>query len=304
MTQAPRILLVDDLPANIYTLSRALAEDYQILIATSGADALQTAEQQQPDLILLDVMMPEMDGLEALRRLRRSDWGRQIPVILVTADDRTQTQVDGLDLGADDFIAKPVVVPVVQARVRNVLERQCLQRELIRLATQDALTDLLNRRCFFDKGEEELRRVGRYQHACGLIMLDLDHFKAINDQYGHAIGDLALQAFSRILTAIVRAGDLAGRIGGEEFGVLLPHTDESGTRVLAERIRLAVSRCAIPVEGGSNVVLTTSAGVTQLLASDSRFEKALQRADAALYNAKAEGRNRVRGFAEPEKLME
>lgn len=132
MTTTSKILLVDDTPANLHTLSHALGRDYDLAVATSGVDALEIARETRPDLILLDVMMPGMDGLETLNRLRQSDWGREIPVILLTADDRTATQVSGFNLGADDFIAKPIVIPVVQARVRNRLEQSRLRRELAR----------------------------------------------------------------------------------------------------------------------------------------------------------------------------
>jgi len=287
------ILLVDDLPSNLHTLSRTLSDEYDLSVATSGMEALNLAQVIAPDLILLDVMMPEMDGLETLRRLRSSDWGREIPVILVTADDRVETQVSGLELGADDFIAKPIVAPILKARVRNVLERRRLQRELIWLANTDELTCALNRRRFFAQGEAERVRVGRYKHPCGLLMLDLDHFKSVNDQHGHATGDAVLKAFADTISALLRNADQFGRIGGEEFAILLPQTDRQGTLNLAERLRQAVAEIQLPNEDGKTIQITTSIGATQLIATDKRLDDALQRADSALYAAKAAGRNRV-----------
>lgn len=144
MTTKPRILLVDDQPANLHTLSRALDDSYEIAIALSGATALELAERHRPDLILLDVMMPQMDGLETLKRLHATPWGRDIPVIHITADDRTETQVKALELGAEDFITKPIVVPVLQARVRNVLARRQAEAEL--KLHRDHLADLAAQR--------------------------------------------------------------------------------------------------------------------------------------------------------------
>jgi diguanylate cyclase (GGDEF)-like protein len=293
LSERARILLVDDLPANLHTLCRALASEYDLAIATSGSSALALARDSAPDLILLDVMMPEMDGFETLRHLRQSHWGRTVPVMLVTADDRSETQVKGLDLGADDFITKPVVVPVVQARVRNLLERQQLQRELMRLATTDELTGVLNRRCLFSHGESARTMVVRYQQACGLVMLDIDYFKQVNDRYGHAVGDAVLIAFAATIGGLLRDSDHFGRIGGEEFALLLPNTDHKGTLILAERLRQAVMAMRIQNDEGESVLVTTSIGVTQLTADDLQFDDAMRRADSALYQAKFLGRNRV-----------
>lgn len=293
MSSRVKILLVDDVPANLHTLSQALMDQYDLSVTTSGADALALAEHSAPDLILLDVMMPEMDGLETLRRLRQTDWGREIAVILVTADDRTETQVFGLDQGADDFIAKPVVVPIVQARVRNLLERQRLRRELMRLATTDELTGTANRRHFFELGEAERSRVVRYKQPCGLLMLDIDHFKSVNDQHGHAAGDAVLTAFAETIQSLLRQPDVLGRLGGEEFAVLLPQTEPQGTLDLAERLRARVEEMGVAADNGSTIRVTTSLGATQLQASDRSFDVALQRADTALYTAKDGGRNQV-----------
>lgn len=288
-----RILLVDDQPANLHTLSRALASEWELSVATSGAAALELAEQLVPDLILLDVMMPEVDGLQTLARLRATSWGRDMPVILITADARTETQVDGLELGAEDFITKPVVVPVVQARVRNLLERHRLRHELVRRATTDELTGILNRRRFLERSQDEHRRLTRYADACGLLMLDVDHFKAINDRHGHAAGDEALRTIGAVLPSLLREQDLVGRIGGEEFALLLPHTDREGSLALAERIRRTIAQLPIRPDTGEDITLTVSIGSTQLTAADPDLETAMRRADAALYAAKAAGRDRV-----------
>jgi diguanylate cyclase (GGDEF)-like protein len=289
-----RILLVDDLPANLHTLSGILSEEYELSIAMSGADALKLARETDPDLILLDVMMPQMDGYETLCRLRACERCRHIPVIMVTTDDRTETQVSGLDLGADDFIAKPLVVPVLKARVRNVLGRRREQGELLRLATTDNLTGALNRLRFMELGEGERGRHKRYGQPCGLLMLDLDHFKRVNDAHGHAAGDTVLKAFAGTVAGLLRHTDLFARIGGEEFALLLPQTDRNGTLNLAERLRAAVAGIRLDHEGGAEIAVTVSVGVSRLLPADGGLQEALARADAALYEAKAAGRNCVR----------
>jgi diguanylate cyclase (GGDEF)-like protein len=297
LMEPTRILLVDDLPANLHTLSRALADEYELSVATSGAAALRLAEQLLPDLILLDVMMPDLDGLQTLARLRATSWGREIPVILITADARTATQVEGLERGAEDFITKPVVVPVVQARVRNLLERHRLRRELIRRATIDELTGVLNRRRFLERSQEEHRRLTRYPDACGLLMLDVDRFKAINDDHGHATGDEALRTIGATLPSLLREPDLVGRIGGEEFPLLLPQTDRAGSLALAERIRRTIAQLPIGTDPDGHLRLTVSIGVTQLTPDDPDLETAMRRADAALYAAKDAGRDQVHEHA-------
>jgi len=293
MNDKPKLLLVDDLPANLHTLSAALAKDYDLSIAISGETALSLAKQIEPDLILLDVMMPNLDGFQTMARLRATYWGKHIPVILITADDRIETQVNGLEQGADDFITKPVVIPVVQARVRNLLERQRLRRELFRLATGDGLTGAFNRRYFLECGEIERRRTLRHGYPSSVLMLDIDHFKSVNDLYGHALGDRVLQVLAQTLKAGLRDSDILGRLGGEEFAILLPHSDQAGVLLLAERLRVAVEQSVLPLDDGGELRVKVSIGVTQIELQDHGLEAALRRADAALYAAKTAGRNRV-----------
>jgi PAS domain S-box-containing protein len=184
--ESARLLLVDDFPENLHTLSRILVGSYDLSVATSGADALAIAQETLPDLILLDVMMPQMDGLETLRRLRASDWGREIPVILVTADDRVETQVAGLEQGADDFIAKPIMAPVLMARVRNVLARQQVTRALARHGEYNALMRrmaLVFIHLPLDRFDTEinaaLARIGSFFHADRAYLFEYDHAAGI-----------------------------------------------------------------------------------------------------------------------------
>ena len=434
------ILIVDDVPSNIEVLAAALESDYELQFALSGEQALAMIAEEAPDLVLLDIMMPGMDGLETLRRLRAREAsqgeGHETSVILITADNRPETQVQGLSLGAQDFLTKPVELTVMRARVVNVLERRRLNdetasllakleaanhalanmselnsvllasagegiysvdlngvctsanpaakkllgcseaeivghdqharfhhhrpdgsvyskedcpvsqtlrdglvrsaedvfirqdgswlpvlltvtpmvlegtrvgaevlfqditerqrttRELFRLATTDSLTGTLNRRRFFELGEAECKRVERYGMATALLMLDLDYFKNINDQHGHSAGDAVLVQFATVVKNVLREVDIFGRLGGEEFAVLLLETDMAGAHVIAERLRQAVEAGRVANPAG-DIAITVSIGVTALGVKEESLDQAMIRADRALYRAKAGGRNQT-----------
>ena len=431
-----RILIVDDVPDNISFLAAVLDGEYETQFALSGEQALDLVAQAVPDLVLLDVMMPGMSGLETLERLRGLPGGNKLPVILITADTRTTTHIEGLRLGAQDFLTKPVEVPVLLARIHNALERrrlegeaqaltlkltaanhelkrlvelnavllasagegifsvdltgtctsvnpaalkllgyteeevlgqnqhvvfhhhrpngmeypsaecpifqtlrdgvvrrldehfirkdgtmlpvlltvtpmmldgtrvgaevlfqdiserQRMERELFRLATTDVLTGILNRRRFLELGEAEQMRVARYGTDSALLMLDLDHFKNVNDRYGHSVGDEVLRSFAREVTGLLRTVDVFGRLGGEEFAVLLPETDTEGAVVFAERLRNAVAAMQVPVENGA-VGITVSIGIAKVCAGGASLDQVLVAADRALYRAKESGRNQT-----------
>ncbi|MGB0671111.1 MAG: GGDEF domain-containing response regulator, partial [Rhodospirillales bacterium] len=252
--------------------------------------------EQKPDLILLDVMMPEMDGFEVLVRLKDDPATSSIPVIFVTALAQEEDEAKGLRLGAIDYVTKPLRPPVVRARVRNHLALKKALDDLSRIAATDPLTGLANRRAFDEAIGTEWARARRGQEPLSLVLLDLDHFKAFNDTYGHGKGDDCLRATSAVIDATAsRASDLAVRLGGEEFGVLLPGVGEDGAMDIAERIRAGIEALAIP-HAGSKVaaVVTSSLGVATCLPSpDCTALDLYEAADKALYSAKNGGRNRV-----------
>lgn len=287
-----KLLLVDDMPANLHTLSRALASDYDLSVATSGARALALAETLLPDLILLDIMMPEMDGLEVLRRLRHSSWGTELPVILVTADDRTETQVKGLDLGADDFIAKPVVVPVVLARIRTQLERKHLRDRLQHLALYDGLTDLPNRVLLADRMRQAMAQALRRNLRVAVVFLDLDGFKAVNDTHGHAVGDSLLLTLSRRLQEVLREGDVLARLGGDEFvAILIDIPELAACETVLQRMLETVARPVI--DEARTLHVSASLGVSFFPQEQPiEAEQLLRQADQAMYQAKLKGKNR------------
>lgn len=294
----PRVLIVDDIDDNIAILGRTLASEHEISFALSGPQALAMIANQPPDLVLLDVMMPGMDGLETLRRIKALPGAQDVPVIMVTGDGRSETQVLGLELGAADFLSKPVDLSILRARVRNVLERERLVRQLVHLATTDGLTAVANRRRFFQLAEAELLRVRRYGSLAGLLMVDLDQFKQVNDRYGHAAGDAVLRHFAGLARERLRAVDTIGRIGGEEFAILLPDTALNGAQAFAEQLCAHTAASSVATPHG-RMSFSVSIGVTAIVPTDRLLDEVLARADAALYVAKKSGRNRVRVVAVP-----
>ncbi|ALJ36203.1 diguanylate cyclase [Azospirillum brasilense] len=297
MTDArSKILVVDDIPSNVHVLSRILKDEHDIYFATDGAKALELAQSRLPDLVLLDIMMPGMDGYEVCSRLKTDPVTRDIPVIFISAKSEVEDETYGLEVGAIDFISKPISPPIVKARVRNhlLLKRQT---DLLRtLSFNDGLTGIANRRRFDEVLLREWRRCGRAQLPLSLIMLDVDQFKPYNDHYGHQAGDECLRAVAQLLAEqMMRPGDLIARYGGEEFVCLLPETDEDGAVQVAERLRRTVADRRLP-HAVSHVAdhVTISLGVaTARPMLDDTPERLTQLADGLLYEAKRAGRNRV-----------
>ena len=308
---APRILVVDDESINIAILTGALGNSYSIIPARSGQQALTLAVEQRPDLILLDVLMPNMDGYEVCRQLKASVDTRDIPVIFVTALTDGQAEAFGLELGAVDYLTKPVQSAIVRARVHNHLELKQARDSLSRQVMVDGLTGIANRRRFDQVLVAETRRMRRSGLPLSVIMIDVDHFKRYNDRYGHGAGDVCLRSVARAIAGSLRdQTDCAARYGGEEFGCILPDTGALDAQMIAERIRTAVHALNLAHEDsptGNRV--TISLGVASLAylaqAIPARESDAARQADAAigttlvaladeqLYDAKRRGRDRV-----------
>ncbi len=294
----PKILVVDDIPSNVHVLSRILRGDYDIYFATDGEKALELVQTRLPDLVLLDIMMPGMDGYEVCARIKADPTTHDIPVIFISAKSEVEDETRGLEVGAIDFITKPISPPIVKARVRNhlLLKRQA---DLLRsLSFLDGLTGIANRRRFDETMAREWRRCGRSHHAVSLIILDVDHFKAYNDHYGHQAGDECLRAVAEVLAdRMRRPSDLVARYGGEEFICLLPETENDGAVQVAESLRAAVADCAIPHDRSPVTShVTISLGVATVVpASGGTPDQLAQMADQLLYQAKRSGRNRVQG---------
>jgi diguanylate cyclase (GGDEF)-like protein len=294
----PKLLVVDDQPMHIQVLYRSLAPACQVFMATQGEQAVKLSIEKQPDLVLLDVEMPNMDGFAVMSALKSHPATRHIPVIFVTAHTSEEMETRGLESGAVDFISKPINPSVVRARVNTQLKLK-FQSDLLReWVFIDGLTGAYNRRYFDNQFEIEWARAVRSDQPLSLVMIDVDHFKAYNDHYGHMMGDEALRSLvSALRPELQRPGDLLARYGGEEFVCLLPNTPLPYALTVAERLRTALQSKGIPHDHNpSHGVLTISLGVAESKASNATNTEALiVAADKQLYSAKTQGKNRVSG---------
>lgn len=292
-----KVLIADD-----DALSRKILEDalskwgYEILMAHNGNEAWDILEKNdRPNLVVLDWIMPGMDGVEICRRLRKLSLPNYVYVILLTARNKLEDVIKGLESGADDYIIKPFNHEELKSRLQigqRIIE---LEHRILRLASTDYLTGLLNRRAFLERLERELNRCQREASPMGIIIMDIDHFKKVNDNYGHQAGDLVLQELSTTLVTLCRVYDFIGRYGGEEFIVCLPGADKWNTYQIAERARSIVENKNIFLPGkGSSVSVTASFGITSLEPGQRKSaDRLINEADEALYRAKDQGRNQV-----------
>lgn len=294
MADNGRILVVDDAMENIQILHAALQDEHEVLFAMDGPRALEIARTQHPDLILLDAVMPGMDGYAVCRELFAGAETSDIPVIFVTALSSPEDETRALGAGAADFISKPVNAAVVRARVRTQLTVKRQRDALRALILTDSLTGVANRRAFDERLEMEWRRCGRSRLPVSLLMVDIDHFKLYNDHYGHPAGDGTLvQVAGAMRRAAARSQDLVARYGGEEFTILLPQLDEQGATGVARRLMHELEMLDLPhAASPTSQRLTVSIGIASLVPGDQHKPVDLvQAADALLYQAKAGGRN-------------
>jgi len=288
---ANKVLLIDDCPA-IHGLvkARLRGEPIEIHCAFDGDTGIQAANTLAPDLILLDVQMPQMDGFEVCRRLKNDSRTMEISVIFLTGATSAEEKVKGLELGAVDYITKPFDPAELRARVRASLRTKYLIDLLARKAMVEGLTGLFNRTYFDSRLLAEMAHSSRTGNPVSCVMLDLDRFKHINDTYGHPFGDEILRGIAQILNDNCRTEDTICRYGGEEFVILCPNTPATGTALLAERIRNAIESFRF-THNGFDIHVTCSFGVADL--KQAAPPGVVELADQALYRAKHEGRNRV-----------
>ncbi|MBF0435930.1 MAG: diguanylate cyclase [Magnetococcales bacterium] len=294
-----KVLVVDDTETNIDVLLELLDPIYEVSVALDGRTALDLVVRERPDIILLDVMMPEMDGWTVCQRLKKDDTTKDIPIIFLTARGHIDDELRGFELGAVDYITKPFAAIVVQARVKTHLELKAQRDYLSALSTLDGLTGIPNRRRFDSAIIHEWHRAARSRSSLSLVLMDVDFFKHYNDNYGHAAGDeclrkVATEGFRRV---VHRVADLVARYGGEEFVCLLPDTDYEGARHVAEVFRANVEGMRIPhAHSATAAYVTLSLGVATLIPS-MEFDPVflIEKADSQLYLSKKNGRNRVTG---------
>ncbi len=297
-----KVLVVDDIEDNIKLLCYNLEDDGHLVVtADNGEACLAQAKQHAPDIILLDMMMPGLSGTETLEQLKQTPNLANIPVIMVSANDDDDAIIGAIDIGAHDYIAKPFIYPVLAARMRSALRLkesqealEAANQTLSNLASLDPLTEIYNRRYFFNLANVEFAKAQRHQHPLSVIMLDVDHFKKINDSFGHGAGDQALVKLTSYCQDTGRESDIISRFGGEEFAICCADTDIKGAMALAERIRKTIEDASFEFEG-HNIQFTASLGVTSLQPSDHEFEELISRADKYLYEAKNAGRNCCKG---------
>lgn len=297
----PRVLVVDDERVYLSILAEVLGNDYVVSVARSGVRALEICRSDTPpDLILLDVNMPDMDGNEVCRQLKSEKVTKDIPVIFITTNTEEEDEKRGLELGAVDYITKPFRLPIVLARVRTHVELKLKSDALERLSHMDGLTQIANRMRFDDAFEREWRQGLRERKPMSLLMIDIDYFKNFNDHYGHGSGDECLRRVARCMVGFAqRPRDLVARYGGEEFVGLFPQTDLHGAERIGEAMRTSVEALAIPhAYSLVSPHVTISLGLASVTPSrDSPPSLLLESADQALYLAKRASRNTLRCIA-------
>ncbi|PRC94930.1 GGDEF domain-containing response regulator [Solimicrobium silvestre] len=296
------ILIIDDSPTAVRMLADMLKDLGHITFATNGEAGLKFAQEIQPQLILLDVEMPSMNGYEVCQRLKANPTTSESAVIFVTSDSTMESEIKALEMGAVDFITKPLNQPVVRARVRTQLKLSQQAAALSRLVNRDELTGLYNRRYFNEVIESEFQRLRRQELSLGLAFIDIDHFKKFNDRYGHQEGDRCLQKVASSLNnATLRSGELVARYGGEEFVAVLPHISIDQVAIYGEKLCKAISDCGIIHQDSEFGIVTISVGVTAAIPTSTiSVHQLIKETDKALYASKSTGRNRCTTWAHSE----
>jgi diguanylate cyclase (GGDEF)-like protein len=294
-----RVLIVNGDRVNAALLSEVLEKDSAVTSVQTGGAAIKRAEQAKPDLILLDVVLPDTNGFDLFLNLKTISEAREAPVIFTADFPNVEDEEKGLMLGAVDYIAKPFNNAVVRARVGTQAKIVKQIRTIERLGLIDALTEIPNRRCFDMRIRDEWRRTWRRQSSLSILMLDVDKFKVYNDSYGHPQGDLLLQFVGKtLMSCIHRPTDMAARMGGEEFAVILGDTNRDGSAVVAENIRSGIEKGRVPYTDFEGVVrdtsVTVSIGINSLVPGpELLIDEFIRNADKNLYIAKESGRNKV-----------
>jgi len=296
-----RILVVDDNELIRRLASTLLTKkNYEVATAKNGMNALICAADFKPDVILLDVMMPDMDGFECCRRLKTNTVAKDIPVVMISSNTEAIDKIKGLEIGAADYIVKPFDYGELLARVATQVKMKRLLYELEKknslleeMVKKDSLTNLYNHRYFHERLDHEFRSCQDQQNTLSCLVCDIDHFKKINDTWGHQAGDTILQSLAAVFRGLIRNGDVPSRYGGEEFAFILPHTGPEEAASFAEKIRWKVANTCFSF-GQSEIALTVSVGVACYPTTHARnCSELIRLADEALYAAKQSGRNTV-----------
>jgi len=304
MINQKSVLVIDDTPMQLKVLSKILSPNYNAITAQSGEDGLKLANENNIDLILLDLNMPDLSGFEVLSKMKESEKTKNIPVIFITGSESLDDELAALSLGAVDFIRKPFVSDIISLRVglhMKLIDQNMKLIEQMRIIENqsliDGVTGAKNRLCFDNVIKSEWSRALREKEWISMLFIDIDKFKVFNDTYGHLNGDICLKTIVDVIQHTVkRGGDYVFRWGGEEFAVLLPNTPIKGALTVAEEIRKAISITPIQLDG-NNTNVTVSIGVGAIIPTHNDYTKDIEtfctNLDKALYQAKSNGRNRV-----------
>jgi two-component system cell cycle response regulator len=292
-----KVLIAEDDPVSRRLLEASLSKwGYDVVVTCDGREAWEVLnEPEAPSLVISDWMMPNMDGLEVCRKIREMKKSNYTYFIILTAKEKKEDVIQGLEAGADDFLIKPFHQEELKYRVQigeRIIE---LEQRVLLLASTDSLTGMLNRRAFMERMEQEIHRSTRENAPLSLILTDIDYFKSINDRFGHQAGDLMLQRFTEQLSRSSRPYDFVGRYGGEEFVMCLPGGDAVQGRSVAERMRKSVEKMKTKLPNSTqSVQIKASFGVASLrMGSEETVDSLIRRVDEAMYRAKREGKNRV-----------
>lgn len=289
----PLILIVEDSSVSGRLCESLLNKNgYDTAICSDGESAIEFLNTNSPDLILLDIVMPGIDGFEFCRVMKNNPKLKETPIIFLSSMNDESSIIKGFESGAVDFVTKPFRHQELIARTKTHVELKRAKEKLIRMAITDELTGLVNRRYFMGRLLHEYERIKRYETVFTILMIDLDFFKKINDSFGHQAGDVVLRTVSDTMRLSLRLSDIIGRIGGEEFAVILPETDLPPAIVIGERLRKRVEALDIPYKD-IRIKITISIGASSSSTDDLSIDDVFQRSDAALYRAKESGRNRL-----------
>ena len=293
--QKPKLLIVDDQPIIIRVLYELFKDECDIYMATNGIDALAKCEEVKPDLILLDLVMPDIDGYQVCKHIKANADLVDIPIIFVTASLEQESEVKGFEVGAVDFIQKPINAVITRARVKTHIRLKQQSDLLKSMALVDGLTGIANRRHFESSLHIGWLQSAREQSPMSMLLIDIDEFKKFNDYYGHMAGDGCLQKIAQAMAGILgRPYDLVARYGGEEFAIILPKTDHEGAKYIADQVHQAIRALNIPHTKSTTGSVTLSIGVSTIIPHYKvSADILIQHADKALYQAKENGRNKT-----------
>lgn len=293
LTDKARILVVDDQPINIQIINQILVDDYQVFFATSGDEALDFCSKSPPDMVLMDVVMPKMDGLTTCKIMKQTPELATIPVMFVTALQKQNEENACWEAGGIDYLIKPVNPATLRNRVKAQITLKFQTDLLKRMVYLDGLTAVYNRRYFDDFLRQQMAQAKRTEQSLSLLLVDIDYFKQFNDHYGHLSGDDQLKVVAQCLGSVLRRPtDIVARYGGEEFACVLPHTDSKGAQFVAQELVNSVAALAIPHQLSPYNILTISIGVAVVDGTEQSNEDLVSKADKHLYKAKNTGRNR------------